>query len=142
MGGFSALIMPFYMPVRAVAAFSPQFSISPEVVPDEKRWEIYRDRISEIKIPSIKEFLADQTEYYVFHGRHPREAPQREPFPRKANLHHFIMRNTVHNTSQRLKQFGLLSDVIQAAFSRDTPRVTDLLGQALGKKRADETGNN
>lgn len=130
------------MPVRAVAAFSPQFSISPEVVPDEKRWEIYRDRISEIKIPSIKEFLADQTEYYVFHGRHPREAPQREPFPRKANLHHFIMRNTVHNTSQRLKQFGLLSDVIQAAFSRDTPRVTDLLGQALGKKRADETGNN
>ncbi|MFY0621447.1 MAG: hypothetical protein JXQ89_07110 [Pelagimonas sp.] len=123
MGGFSALALPGFVKVDTVLAFAPQLSVHPEVVPDETHWMVYRDRIQDYRIRSIEDHLNSDTRYIVLHGRHGREAPQRDRFPRRDNLRHFIMPHTHHNVPQRLKKEGVLDTVFEQAISHQPRRL-------------------
>jgi hypothetical protein len=123
MGGFSALTLPGFVKVDTVLAFAPQMSVHPEIVPDETRWTMYRDRIQDYRIRSIEDHLNSDTRYIVLHGRHGREAPQRDRFPRRDNLRHFIMPHTHHNVPQRLKKEGVLDTVFEQAISHQPRRL-------------------
>jgi pimeloyl-ACP methyl ester carboxylesterase len=122
MGGCSALTLPGFVKVDTVLAFAPQMSVHPEIVPDETRWMMYRDRIQDYRIRSIEDHLASATRYIVLHGRHGREAPQRDRFPRRDNLRHFILPHTHHNVPQRLKKEGVLDTGFDQAISHHPRR--------------------
>lgn len=121
MGGFAALAMPKYTPVKVAVGLSPQVSVHPDVVADDPRWMDYRNRINSFAIRDVSETLVRDTRYFVVHGRHSREAPQRDRFPRADNLVHLILPRTVHNVPQKLRRAGLLSSVVELAF-QNRPR--------------------
>lgn len=113
MGGFCALVAPAITHVDSVLAFAPQISIHPKVVPNETRWMGYREKITRFRIISAGDHFNKDTAYTVIHGRHSCEAPQRDIFPKMANLRHYIMPKTQHNVPQRLKSMNCLGEVIQ-----------------------------
>ncbi|MCW5737692.1 MAG: hypothetical protein KIS73_26465 [Enhydrobacter sp.] len=51
MGGFGAIYFASRLPrCRAALAFGPQFSVHPEIAPQERRWSDYREAITEWSI--------------------------------------------------------------------------------------------
>ena len=115
MGGFSALVAPSITRIDEVLAFAPQVSVHPDIVPDETRWAIYRDRITHFEIKSALDHLRDDTAYTIINGRHGREAPQRDLVPQLGNLRHYVIPRTHHNVPQRLKRVNCLADVVHFA---------------------------
>jgi pimeloyl-ACP methyl ester carboxylesterase len=116
MGGFTALAMPAYMGINVALATGPQYSVHPDVTPDERRWGVYRKRISDFRIRELGGLFNDETAYYVLHGDHWREAPQRERFPERHNMHHLFLKDVHHDVPQLLQEKGVLQEVIEAAF--------------------------
>lgn len=125
MGGFAALAMPKYTAVKVAVGLSPQVSVHPDVVGDDPRWMEYRSRIREFAIRDLSETIVPDTRYYVVHGRHSREAPQRDRFPRADNIVHLILPRTVHNVPQKLRKAGVLDKVVELAF-QNRPRAMRL----------------
>lgn len=134
MGGFMALVIPAFTKVDRAVAYAPQFSVHPDIAGDDSRWMEYRKNIKAFPIASVEEHLNTTTQYFVFHGRHPREAPQRDRFSPRQNLVHTILPNTVHNVPQKLKQMKLQEPVTDACFRNKIRRVRLLL-EPLGAVR-------
>lgn len=140
MGGFTALAMPKFLPVKVAVALSPQVSVHPDVVGDDPRWMRQRREIREFRLRSVQDMFVDDTAYYIMHGRHPREAPQRDRFPRAKNIHHYVLPNTVHNVPQKLRGAGILEEVVEYAF-QNRPRKTRLAMSGLEAYRRPEDEN-
>ncbi|WP_407494002.1 serine aminopeptidase domain-containing protein [Pseudooceanicola sp. MF1-13] len=121
MGGFAALAMPKYTPVKVAVGLSPQASVHPDVVPEETRWAEYRDRITAFTIRDLSETIVPDTTYYVLHGRHTREKHLRDRMPEATNIVHLILPRTVHNVPQKLRAAGKLGEVVEFAF-QNRPR--------------------
>lgn len=115
MGGFSALVAPSITRIDEVLAFAPQISVHPDIVPDETRWAVYRERITHFEIKSAADHFRDGTAYTIINGRHSREAPQRDLVPQLGNLRHYIIPRTHHNVPQRLKNMNCLAEVVRFA---------------------------
>lgn len=130
MGGFNAMAFPAYMKIDAVLATGPQFSVHPEVAHDERRWRFYRSKIASYRIRELSGLLRDGPYYIVLHGDHRREAPQRERFPLRDNLHHYYIRGVNHDVPQLLREKGILQDVLEAAFQKKPKRVRLLMQRA------------
>lgn len=127
MGGFSALVMAAFTQVNAVLAFAPQFSVHPDIVPDETRWYEWREKISEFRVGSAADHLIDAPQYTVVFGRHGREAPQRDRFSKRSNLRVYVMPMTHHNVPQRLKHMGILDKVFEFAIEGRSRKLRLLL---------------
>ncbi len=127
MGGFAALVLPGFTRIDRVLALAPQFSVHPEIVPDDERWMEYRSQISEFRIRDVAAHMNSTTDYVVVHGRHPREAPQRDRFPSANNLRHFVMPRTHHDVPQKLKMAGRLAPFMKAVFDGRVKRARLIL---------------
>lgn len=130
MGGFTAMAMAAYLPVAAVLATGPQYSVHPAIAHDEPRWRYYRDQITDYRIRELGELLVDGTYYIVIHGDHWRETPQRERFPLRSNLYHYFIKGVNHDVPQLLREKGILQDVLEAAFQKKPKRVRLLMERA------------
>jgi pimeloyl-ACP methyl ester carboxylesterase len=131
MGGFSAMVIPAFTKVDVAVALSPQYSLDLKVVPTEKRWAQFREKIAEFRISNAADYLRPNTQYYVFMGRHPVEAPQRDLVKPADNLQLFVMPGVKHDTSQRLKEAGLLDGVVAACFEGRGDHVKPMLKKAF-----------
>ena len=100
----------------------------------------WREKITHFAIRSASDYLTDTPEYHVFHGRHGREAPQRDRVPYRENLIHTILPQTHHNVPARLKQAGVLEAVTQACFENRRRRVRLLLKPLRAFRRTAESG--
>ena len=65
MGGYGAIISSRALDLQAVAAFAPQYSIDPAVVPWEKRWREYANQIK--SFDEKLESGPDKCDLYVFY---------------------------------------------------------------------------
>jgi len=63
MGGFGAIWITRYLPVSVALAFAPQYSMHPDIVPDETRWPVARAAISAWRYPSLEGHFVPQTDY-------------------------------------------------------------------------------
>lgn len=116
MGAFNALLAPSQIPVSRVVAFAPQFSVHPEIVPWEIRWEEYRRAISDWKYPSLEAVWSPQSEYFVFVGNKGRDHKHARMFPKLPNLHLTRVEGR-HNLARGLKEAGILQEVIRRCFA-------------------------
>jgi len=132
MGGFMALAMPKFVPIQTALAFAPQFSVNPAVVPDETRWKEFTGRINKFLISDLEDVFTNTTKYSVIHGRHGREAPQRDIFPERSNLRRYILPKTHHNVPQILKRNSLLLPVFEASVAGRNRRIRLLLNTIGG----------
>jgi hypothetical protein len=119
MGGFLAILMSRFMPLRSVVAIVPQFSVCKAVVPSENRWDRYVDQIREWRYESLQGCFSPATDYYILAGYSAVEARQLDLFPSAANIHKIFFRGRrfEHNVAQELKAAGLLYPVIADCFS-------------------------
>ena len=115
MGGFGAIWISKHLPVKAVVAFAPQFSVHPDVVPEELRWSAPRAKIKLWRTLSLENHFMPQTDYVTINGELDKLHWSR--FPTGSNLHHLLIPDSGHNAAGHLKRAGTLRDLIAATFS-------------------------
>ncbi|WP_071674291.1 alpha/beta fold hydrolase [Nioella nitratireducens] len=142
MGGFAALVLSGFTRLDCALALAPQYSIDPQVVPDEHRWMEHREKITEVRIRTAAEHMNETTDYVIVHGRHPREAVQRDKFPLGDNIRHFILPRTHHDVPQKLKMAGVLAPFMKAVIDGRVRRARLILQENFGAelRRPQETG--
>lgn len=131
MGGFAAIVLSGYLPVKTAVALSPQYAVHPDITGDDPRWRYFRSRIKTHRMGGAAEHMVPTTTYHMFHGGKAKEAPQRDRFPVADNLYHTILPDMIHQVPQKLKDLGLLERVARAAMNNRARKVRlalDLLG--------------
>lgn len=131
MGGFMAAVLPGFVKANVAICFSPQSSVHPEIVPQDKRWWEHRQHISDFRIRQVSDHLSDDTRYYVIFGTHPREAHQVRGFEPGPNLFLYLLPDTNHNTAPRLKAKRRLGNVIRYASEARPWKVRSVLERRL-----------
>ncbi len=116
MGGFLNVVTSNFVAMEASVSIVPQFSISPEIVPGEKRWMKYRVNIREIKIPSLADQFNATTRYYLFSGAVGVDKQHWRQFPAQDNIRNIVIRWTAHDVAAKLKRRGKLPALISACF--------------------------
>lgn len=119
MGGYNAIQFANDFNVTKAIAFVPQYSVHPDVAPDEKRWQ---SLIKEIKQWRFKHLIFNNTtEYYVFSSNNLIEMYQTNMIPCQQNIHKFIIEG-YHNLSCQLKTRGILYPLIYDCINK-TPQI-------------------
>lgn len=111
MGGFGALLFASQLGARSAIAFSPQFSLHPEIVPEENRWNKYRDRITTWRYPVVQSY-ADDAGYFLFFGADEEEQRHARRFEERANIGKFVLEGD-HNIASLIKEKCDISSVIR-----------------------------
>ena len=68
MGGFLAILFSKFLEAKKVISFSPQFSVCPDIVPDEIRWMNYRQFIDEYRYKDLSDSFDKNTKYALLIG--------------------------------------------------------------------------
>lgn len=135
MGGFMAMLVPYFTEIDHAIAFSPQYSVDPAVNPDEWRWAEYVGRIETYLHPTLDGRITERTQYTVVHGGHRRERPQVDAFPRHPAIAHFIRPGLAHGVAKFLKETQVQRPLAQAAFEGRRRRVRILMRDAGFRNR-------
>lgn len=139
MGGFMALSMSRFLPIDVTIAFTPQFSVDKAIVPEETRWQFFRDKIKKFTVRKIANLPNDYGQHFVFHGGEQNEYIHWSRFPKQENLRHFIFPHLDHNIARELKSQDLLAPTIEACVNVHPREVLDLVRQAKGDWRNETT---
>ncbi len=123
MGGFAALMLAEIMEVDTVIALSPQFSMNPDLVPEETRWQFWQKKIAEWRFPCVAGLQVKETTYFIFHGSHPAEARHWLRFPWHRKLNHFVFEGLGHDIAARMRKRHLLARVIDACIAGKSRQV-------------------
>jgi hypothetical protein len=130
MGGFMALLVPFFTPVQRAIGFSAQYSVDPSINPDEWRWKRRIERIGEFLHPTLAGRFVDGTDYCSIHGGAAREAAQLDNFPRHPANTHFVHPTVAHGVAEQLKREHRLHDLVQSVFAGRRRRVRLIMRKA------------
>jgi Dienelactone hydrolase family len=95
MGGFLAIVLSKLFNIDSVVAITPQYSAANEYLPpddypgDRFLWfrELYTDRITDFKIPSLDGYFQDRTQYYILNSSFNLDQWQIQYFPKQDNVH-------------------------------------------------------
>lgn len=133
MGGFAALIAASRIKVDAVMAISPQFTVDPSIIADD-RWAIWTDRISLHNHRHAP--LAADCRITLMHGLRDDQA-QALAFPEAGHIDHILFPELGHSDlAPHLKSRGCLPGLIEAALAQDRRRLLRIASSAGGKTRA------
>lgn len=114
MGGFNAILLAKKLQADACIAFAPQFSVHPDIVPQENRWMIYRNEIKNYVYKSLKNHFLDKTNYLLINGGSYSEYIHWSKFPRSINIQNYVLPQASHDVAAWLKHHGLLHVVIES----------------------------
>lgn len=131
LGGFSALVLGGFTRVDVALALSPQFSLDPDIVPDEGRWMMFRQHFPGLRIRQAADHMAASTQHYILFGRHHREAPQRRLMRPAPNAACFLLPKVRHDSVVKLYHAGILDEVVQLAFAGRRRRLRHLLADRM-----------
>ena len=116
MGGTNALLMGPKLGCKTIIAFTPQFSVHPQVFPDLKNkvWMEYRDAIDKWVFKSVDESgsRCSPVSEYIFHGGNSMELMHARMFVEKKNRVHLILKDCNHGVARFLKEKGVLPSLI------------------------------
>ena len=138
MGGFMALVLPQLTAVDCVIAFSPQYSLHPDHVPEETRWGFWRDRFPGYRHETVEPIDPEAQRIFVFHGDSPDEAIHWRRFPKAEGLHHFIVRGAKHDLAADFKEKRLLGKLFRNAVAGRARRVRRVLEEAFEVSRRED----
>jgi len=115
MGAFNAIIFSSIFPIKKVIAFSPQFSIYPEISNDESFLN-YAVQISDWKYKKLK--FSKKTKYLLIFGDSEKEKYHMSKMPKGRNIKIMVIKNCDHRTAIILKKRGKLKKIINDFFSK------------------------
>ena len=116
MGAFNAIIFSSIFPIKKVIAFSPQFSIHPEISKDETFLN-FAARINNWKYKKLK--FSNKTEYLLIFGDTEKEKYHMSKMPKGKNIKIMTIKNCDHSTAIVLKKRGKLKKIINDFFSKN-----------------------
>ena len=119
MGGFGAIWASGHVKAHAVIAFAPQFSVHSEVVPNETRWQNFRQSIAHWRVPSLANSFDQNATYITINGDADGEHFQK--FPHGENRVHLLVHDSHHNPAKMLKERGVLKEVIALCARGEDP---------------------
>jgi pimeloyl-ACP methyl ester carboxylesterase len=141
MGGFMALVLPTLTRVDTVVALSPQFSMHPNVVPEETRWQKWRRRFPTYRFRQVPA-PQDGTRYVVLHGDTPEERIHWARFPKAPKtFNHFILRGESHDLVKALKKLDIMRPLLERAMDVKTRKVRKLLESHFSVSRREDLPN-
>lgn len=127
MGGYGAVRLSREFPVSCAVAFSPQFSMHPDIVV-ETRWEEHRPFIDLSRHLPLSDCMAPPARYYlIFGGSSRSETKHRDLFPIFDGVTILSLPGAGHNIVQKIKEFGLLTALVQALFAHDAAQIDQLV---------------
>ncbi|MEL7217770.1 MAG: hypothetical protein AAGK01_04980 [Pseudomonadota bacterium] len=112
-GGFGAIWASQFVGAACTLAFAPQFSVKPEIVPDEKRWMNFRSKIKHWRVDSLADAFGPRTNYITINGN--ADAEHYRHFKGTKNQTHLLIPNSKHNPASVLKEAGVMNEVIALA---------------------------
>lgn len=131
MGGFCALAAASILPVDAVLAIGPQFSVDPSTT-DDPRWRDWTARIGRFAFPTCP--TPEDPWLCLFHGMSD-DAAQAMAFPARKGLDHFLFDGLSHSElGPHLKQTGL-QGLVDALVAGDRRRLIRIASAAGGRRR-------
>ncbi|MDT8344506.1 MAG: hypothetical protein RQ752_08730 [Thermohalobaculum sp.] len=140
MGGFGAILAARDLPVRAVLAFGPQFSMDESVV-REPRWRQWRANFGPLPVRALDEVMIGGTEcatrFYLFHGTDGVEQRQIRGFPAAPHVRHYLFDGAPHNVALPFKEAGTLDALIGAVAALDDTAVHDIATAVGARPRHD-----
>lgn len=135
MGGYGAVLFAAALGAKSCLAISAQVSADPAVVPEERRWREYRDRIARFTCPPLADALSPECTYFVLHGGGRSERPHWSRFPQRPNLHHYLVGRAGHGVGRRLKAAGLIGPVTHSAIAARPEAFRRALARLDGVRR-------
>ena len=116
MGGFNAIIFSSLYPVDKVIAFSPQFSIHPNISKD-KTFINFAALIKKWKFPQLR--FSKKTKYLLIFGDSENEKYHMKMIPKMKNIKILIIKNCDHKTALYLKKKNKLKKIISTFFDEE-----------------------
>ncbi len=119
MGGFLGILFSKYLNAKKVIAFNPQFSVCPDIVPDEKRWMHYRHQITEYRFKDLGDNFDKDIKYALILGDDLEDEIHYNKFFKFSshpNIELIRIRNIKHNVASYLKNLNLLNESIFTFF--------------------------
>jgi pimeloyl-ACP methyl ester carboxylesterase len=114
MGAFNAIIFSsLYKKVKKVVAFSPQFSIHPQITKDTT-FRNHAARIKEWRYPKLK--FTKNTNYLLIFGDDVKEKYHASLIPKRKNIKVIFIKNCDHSTAKKLKMQNKLYKLINNFF--------------------------
>ncbi|CUH78546.1 hypothetical protein [Tropicibacter naphthalenivorans] len=127
MGGTMALLLKDKVPAKTVLSLTPQYSVDPEIIPEETRWMRFRNHIKTFRYREIFLRKTPGQEVFIVHGGTEDELRHAERFDAVDGVKHFILPDYNHKLSQRLKRKGQLDALISAALNGQPVRFRRLI---------------
>ena len=115
MGGFNAITFSNLFPIKKVIAFSPQYSIHPNISKDNTFLN-FAANITEWKYKKLK--FSDKTNYLLVFGDSDKEKYHMSMIPMQKNIKLMVLKNCDHNTAPRLKKLRKIDGTINKFFSK------------------------
>lgn len=137
MGGTMALILPYLTRIDEVLAFVPQFSAKQERVPEEERWKVFRNKISQWPFEAIETLPTDRCVVTILHGGTEDELIHMRRFPKDPNAKHFVLPQMDHRLAYRLHQSGKLERIVSTAIAKKPWKCRRAIEAAGGLRRED-----
>lgn len=116
MGAFNATIFSTEYPVTKVLGFCTQYSVHPDIVPWESRWNNYVKKISNWKYKNLN--FSNSTEYLFLSGNLKRDKKHINLIPDHKNIKKIILEGD-HNLALQLKKDGKLYDIVESFFFKN-----------------------
>jgi len=125
MGGHSAIQFANEYPVKVSIAFTPQYSVHPDVVSDNcllPEWIEYRNEIKNWKYKHLQ--FNDKTKYFLLFGNIHAETCHSDLVPVKKNI---SLKNfdAAHDIASHLKERGVLYDLIHKMINNQSFDLTN-----------------
>jgi hypothetical protein len=122
MGGFLAVLATKFFNIKTVVAFAPQYTVSKKILPTKSRFDLYVNEINCWVFESLADCFNHTTNYYILAGVGGADDKHLELIPNQRNIHKVYFQDPgfIHNTAQRLKQEGLLYEIIRDCFASRT----------------------
>lgn len=121
MGGFNAVVATRYIDALLCMSFCPQFSVHPDIMPQEHRYDAFVAAIEDFHIPSLEEYFNDSCVYYTFNGSQGMDRYHWEKFPVLKNARHYVFPEIDHRVARELRVRDILVPLIGACMNGDEP---------------------
>lgn len=133
MGGYGALLLPRDVRVKRAIAFSPQVTMDPDILVDE-RWPNVKKRWGRLPVRSVAETIDNTTaQYHVIAGEDcPEDQAHLDLIPEHPRVQRLILPRARHNVAKALKDQDLLR-VLVGSLVRGRPRRVRRLFEAYSK---------
>ncbi|GAB5388674.1 MAG: hypothetical protein Alpg2KO_16420 [Alphaproteobacteria bacterium] len=115
MGGFLAILASRILTLQTVISMVPQYSVHPDLMPEETRWKRYTRKISDWPCPSLDGCFQPTTRYTIITADNPAEQRHWSRFPVLDNINLYALSHDRHGLGNSLKKQGALAPILTAA---------------------------